>query len=104
MSGSPLPVRPVSYDLAMAAHDYPAWHGEPRRSILICSHPRSGSTLLGEALYFAQGLGCPLEYFHPGFRPPMAERWHAPEIRRYAQSVKAHRTDPGGTLAVKLFW
>ena len=50
------------YDLASAAHDYPIWEGLPRRTVLLCTHPRSGSTLLGEALYFAGGLGCPLEY------------------------------------------
>ena len=52
------------YDLTLAGADCPRWDGPPRRSILICSHPRSGSTLLGEAIRFAGGLGCPLEYLH----------------------------------------
>ena len=92
------------YDLATAAHDYAPWHGPPRRTVLVCSHPRSGSTLLGEALYFAGNLGCPLEYFHAGFRPAFAERWHSRDIDGYAAAVTRHRTDPTGTLAVKLFW
>lgn len=92
------------YDLVKADHDYPAWSGAPRRTILICSHPRSGSTLFGEALYFAGGLGCPLEYYHVGFRPPLAERWQTRDIADYAAAVTAHRTDPTGTLSVKLFW
>jgi LPS sulfotransferase NodH len=92
------------YDLATAEHDYAAWHGQPRRTILICTHQRSGSTLLGEALHFAGGLGCPLEYFHAGFRPALAERWQAPDIESYAAATTRYRTDPDGTLSVKLFW
>lgn len=92
------------YDLSTADHDYPAWDGPPVRTILICTHPRSGSTLVGEALYFAGGMGCPLEYFHAGFRPALAARWAAPEIHEYLGAVSRHRTDPGGVLAVKLFW
>ena len=99
---APAPRR--QYDLATADHDYAAWHGPPRRTVLICTHQRSGSTLLGEALHFAGGLGCPLEYFHVGFRPALAERWQTPDLASYAAAVTRYRTDPGGTLSVKLFW
>ena len=92
------------YDLATAEHDYPAWDGPPLRTILICTHPRSGSTLLGEALYFAGGLGCPLEYFHAGFRPALASRWGCAGLSDYSRAVHRWRTDPSGTLSVKLFW
>ena len=92
------------YDLASAAHDYPEWDGPPRRTVLLCTHPRSGSTLLGEAMYFAGGLGCPLEYFHAGFRPSFARRWDAPDYARLSAAVNRHRTTPDGTLGVKLFW
>ncbi|WP_084251315.1 Stf0 family sulfotransferase [Sphingomonas pruni] len=92
------------YDLASAAHDYSPWEGPPRRTVLLCTHPRSGSTLLGEALYFAGGLGCPLEYFHAGFRPSFARRWNAPDYDSLSAAVRRHRTSPDGTLGVKLFW
>ncbi|MGH6615019.1 Stf0 family sulfotransferase [Sphingomonas sp.] len=92
------------YDLTDADHDYPARDGPPLRTILICTHPRSGSTLLGEALYFAGGLGCPLEYFHRGFRPGLAGRWGTAGIGQHIATVHRLRTDPGGTLSVKLFW
>lgn len=92
------------YDLASVAHDYPEWEGPPRRTVLLCAHPRSGSTLLGEALYFAGGLGCPLEYFHAGFRPSFARRWNAPDYDSLSAAVRRHRTSPDGTLGVKLFW
>lgn len=92
------------YDLATAEHDFPRWSGPPRRTIIVCTHPRSGSTLLGEALYFAGGLGCPLEYFHAGFRPALAERWGTPDADGFADAVTTFRTDPTGTLSTKLFW
>lgn len=92
------------YDLTLADHDYASWSGPPRRSILVCTHPRSGSTLLGEALYFAGGLGCPLEYFHRGFKPGLAHRWHAGTLPEYVRAVHRFRTDPSGTLSAKLFW
>jgi len=92
------------YDLASEEHDYPERKDPPRRTVLICTHPRSGSTLLGEALYFAGGLGCPLEYFHAGFRPSFAARWDAPDFDSLAAAVHRHRVTPDGTLGVKLFW
>lgn len=92
------------YDLTLAAHDYPSREGPPRRSVLICTHPRSGSTLLAEALYFAGGLGCPLEYFHQGFMPGLAARWGTGGLEDYIATVHRLRTDPQGALGVKLFW
>ncbi|MCW3848245.1 Stf0 family sulfotransferase [Sphingomonas sp. LB-2] len=92
------------YDLTGAAHDYPEREGPPRRTLLIATHPRSGSSLLGEALYFAGGLGCPLEYFHRGFLPGLAGRWGTHGLREQIAAVHRHRTDPSGTLSVKIFW
>ena len=92
------------YDLTLAEHDYPTWDGRPTRTILLCSEPRSGSTLLGEALYFAGGLGCPLEYFHAGFRPDFVARWGTDDAETYLRAVHRHRTGPNGTFSAKLFW
>lgn len=92
------------YDLITAAADYPAWEGPPARTVLICSHPRSGSTLLGEAIYYTGGLGCPLEYLHRGFRPAIAARWNAPTLPDYVRALYRFRTDPSGVLSSKLFW
>ena len=92
------------YDLALACGDFAPWDGQPRRCILICSHPRSGSTLLGEAIRFAGGLGCPLEYLHRGFRPTIAERWQAHDLASYGTAMHRHRTEPNGVFSIKLFW
>ncbi len=36
-----------AYDLVSPNHDYPARLGDPTRTVLSCTHPRSGGTLLG---------------------------------------------------------
>jgi LPS sulfotransferase NodH len=91
------------YDLASSAADYPERIGPPHRSILICTYQRSGSTLLGEAMHSTGVLGCPLEYFHRGFAS-FGERWGARDAFALADRLHRHRTDPGGTLSVKLMW
>jgi|GEM_PF-1665641 len=93
------------YDLATRKADYPDWEFEkPLRTYLLCSHTRCGSTLLGEAMYFAGGMGCPIEYFHRGFQPALLDLWNTPDQDSYVKAVYRHRTDPGGSLGVKLFW
>jgi trehalose 2-sulfotransferase len=92
------------YDLSEAQADYPPWSGTPRKSLVICTQQRSGSTLLGEAITFAGGLGRPLEYLHPGFRPALQERWQADDLTAYIAQLHRFRTDPAGVFALKLFW
>ncbi|WP_417617090.1 Stf0 family sulfotransferase [Parasphingorhabdus sp.] len=93
-----------TYDLALSDADYEPWDGQPKRSIVICSHPRSGSTLLGEALYFSGDVGCPLEYLHRGFRPKLAEMWGCLSLEDYVAEMHRRRTGPNGNFAIKLFW
>lgn len=100
MTSAPRP----TYDLALAGADYPARDSFPERTLLLCSHPRSGSTLLGEILHFAGGFGCPLEYFHRGFRPAFAERWQAADLAALLAASHRFRTDTTGLFSCKLFW
>lgn len=95
---------PGLYDLVLPSADYGGWAGKPLRSIILCSHPRSGSTLLGEAMRFAGDLGCPLEYLHRGFRPRLAELWDQPALPGYIAEMHRRRTCANGTFAIKLFW
>jgi LPS sulfotransferase NodH len=104
MSDLPISKRHRVYDLITEAANYPQWTGNPKRTILICTQQRSGSTLLGEAMYFAGGLGCALEYFHAGFRPGFESRWATTTFNDYRDALYKFRTDPTGTLSVKLFW
>jgi LPS sulfotransferase NodH len=94
----------ATYDLATAQADYPPWEGAPKRTLLLCSHPRSGSTLLGEYLHATGQFGCPLEYFHRGFRPAFAERWQAPTMHSLVSAARRYRTDHCGVFSAKLFW
>jgi LPS sulfotransferase NodH len=94
----------VVYDLGSALADYPVWEGKPSGSLLVCTHLRSGSTLLGEAMYAAGDMGCPIEYFHSGFQPAFMERWGTLDFPSYLDAVYRRRTAPNGTLGVKLFW
>lgn len=95
---------PAGYDLAFADADYPVWDGPPLRTLVICTHQRSGSTMLGEAVAFTGGMGIPLEYLHCGFRPSFENRWGSSELDTYVANLHRHRTDPCGTFAIKLFW
>jgi len=99
-----MPQAPRHYDLSLAENDFPVWSGPPRQTLMICSHMRSGSTLLGEAIHFAGELGCPLEYLHRGFRPAIAERWGTPDLVSYVAAMHRLRTDPSGVFSIKLFW
>lgn len=92
------------YDLSCADHDFVSWFGPPLRTLLICTQPRSGSTLLGEAIYFSGGLGCPLEYFHAGFRPKFEARWNVHSLLELRDAVWRNRTSPSGVLSIKLMW
>lgn len=94
----------TTYDLVTAKGDFPAWQGSPQRTLLVCSHPRSGSTLLGEDLYTTGAFACPLEYFHRGFRPAFEQRWEAHDLVALREAVVRHRTDPTGLFSSKLFW
>jgi LPS sulfotransferase NodH len=104
MSEGPTGRNRQRYDLVTAEADYPEWSGPPKRTIVVCTQQRSGSTLLGEAIYFAGGLGCPLEYFHSGFRPGFERRWATGTFSDYLAALYRFRTDASGTFSVKLFW
>lgn len=92
------------YDLVLGSADYPRQCGLPERTIVICSQPRSGTTLLSEAMYFAGGLGCPVEYFHSAFRLGFEQRWRTTDFGSYCTCVHEHRTDTTGVFSLKLFW
>ena len=95
---------PELYDLLLDSADYPRRWGAPERTIVICSQQRSGTTLLSEAMYFTGGVGCPVEYFHAGFRPCLERRWQTTGFAPYCACVHAHRTDTTGVFSLKYFW
>ncbi|MBS0471039.1 MAG: sulfotransferase [Proteobacteria bacterium] len=84
--------------------DFPEWHGPPARTLVLCAHPRSGSTLLAEAIATTGRLGRPLEYFQAGHRPLFEARWKPADLLEYVAILHRRRTAPTGVFAVKLFW
>lgn len=77
----------------------------PAVSYIVCSTPRSGSGLLCRGLAAAGAGGIPAEYFNPGQRVPLTERWGCDLVpRAYADALRRHRTDDAGTFGTKLHW
>jgi LPS sulfotransferase NodH len=73
-----------------------------RLSYVICATPRSGSSLLCEALQSTGVAGRPDEYFwHPPF---WQEQWDIPKVESYVGDVRRKGTTPNGVFGVKLMW
>lgn len=101
----------MTYDLADASYDRtPAHDGPPVRTYVICSTPRSGSSLLSEALTLlggvgAGGLGVPIEYFDPtATQRWLWRRWACQSPGSYVDQVRRRRTSADGVLGAKLHW
>lgn len=101
--GEWLPVADGPYDLAGPEHDTVAT-GPPRCAYVLCSSPRSGSTLLAEALT-AVGAGVPIEYLDPTNAMAVCwRRWGCRSLEGYVHALHRHRTTPAGVLGVKVHW
>ena len=90
--------------------DRPAWDrprraSAPRRRVVICSTPRSGSYLLCRQMINA-GLGVPTEYFRLRTMTLLATRWGvaADDVPAYLDALEAHRTTDNGVFAAKIQW
>jgi LPS sulfotransferase NodH len=94
-------------DLLTAAFDRPpaAEPAPPRLSYLICSTPRSGSTLLTEALRATGALGAPAEYFNiDATVVPLRRRWGSPTADAYVRDLQRYRTGINGVFGSKIHW
>jgi len=93
------------YDLLSADYDLPAGRGPVRRSYLICSTPRSGSTLLAEAMHRTARLGIPAEYLEvQAAMPYLYRRWGCSGFEDYVGRLHQHRSGDGGVFGVKAHW
>jgi trehalose 2-sulfotransferase len=76
----------------------------PSRSVVICSLPRTGSSLLGHRLYATGATGWPGEWF---WREDVDRNWKAWGIlswREYVDRVLEAGTGPNGVFCTKLMW
>lgn len=94
------------YDLAGAAHDQPAPPpGTPMRAYVLCTTPRSGSSLLAEGLHFLGEVGTPIEYFDPtNAMRVMWRRWGCSTLEGYVELLHARRQSSTGRFGLKLHW
>lgn len=77
----------------------------PRRSYLVCSTPRSGSTLLCEGLRATGALGTPTEYFNiEASVVPLRRRWGSASPEDFVRDLYRFRTSADGVFGAKLHW
>ena len=78
--------------------------GAPRISYLVCSIPRSGSTLLCDLLTGTGVAGAPAEVFHPDYMRILGRRWGVETTEEYVGQVLARKTGPNGVFGAKAHW
>lgn len=80
------------------------YFGEPSHRYLICSTPRSGSTMLTRLLTQTGLAGCPEEYFREERRIPWMKRLNTTRISLdgYLREVEKRRTSANGVFGLKL--
>ena len=77
---------------------------QARRSYLVCSLPRSGSSLLCELLGATGVAGAPAEFFHPDKMAALRERWGVATLDEYVGELLARKTSPNGVFGAKAHW
>ena len=77
---------------------------EPHASYLVCSIPRSGSSLLCELLAGTGLAGVPAEFFHPDKMAALRGRWGVDELDDYLRELLARKTSPNGVFGTKAHW
>jgi LPS sulfotransferase NodH len=78
--------------------------GETRVSYLICSMPRSGSSLLCELLTATGVAGAPTEVFHPDYMALLKHQWQVETLDDYLTELLARKTGPNGVFGAKAHW
>lgn len=80
----------------------------PKRTIVLCATPRTGSTLACDVLAGTEQLGYPKEPFAAVAVPACARAWGVPSLDvdppRYLRAAFTNGTSPNGICAVKLMW
>ena len=84
-------------------HEFPG--GVPTRlSYVVCSVPRSGSSLLCELLCNTDTAGAPTEFFDPEQMEQFRARWGASSFGEYVAQLLDRKTGPNGVFGMKVHW
>jgi LPS sulfotransferase NodH len=78
--------------------------GETVKSVLICTLPRTGSSMLAQDMRSTKALGSPGEFFLPNRYEKFTESWGVPQgdLDGYIKELHAKTASPNGVVAVKL--
>jgi LPS sulfotransferase NodH len=90
-------------DAMSANFDLPA--AQPARRYLFVAEPRSGGSLLAEALRATGEAGVPFEYLNPRLIGAYADRigaGAAPKLEAYFEHLLRHRTTANGVFVLKM--
>jgi LPS sulfotransferase NodH len=71
---------------------------------MICSQPRSGSSLLCEQLANTLHAGMPAEYLRPDRMDMLKRRWGAETLDDYLRALVQRKTSPNGVFGLKAHW
>jgi trehalose 2-sulfotransferase len=78
--------------------------GRLNRSYFIASSPRTGSTLLADALESTRIAGKPQEYFEPARQEQYAEMLKASADGDFLEKVRSAGMTPNGVFGAKVHW
>jgi len=73
----------------------------PTISFLVCSLPRSGSSLLCDVLASTELAGAPTEFFDPNHMDALARIWGAHGLDEYLRALLARKTSRNGVFGFK---
>jgi LPS sulfotransferase NodH len=76
----------------------------PYTSYMVCATPRSGSSLLDEALTNTGIMGMPDEYFLPRNERMWRKAWNVSTFSEYLAEVLRRGTSPNGVFGTKMMW
>ena len=74
------------------------------RSFFVCATPRSGSSLLSEALEFTMIAGRPREYFEPTYEKDWFARLGISADSQYVEKFLTAGTTSNGVFGAKIHW
>lgn len=84
---------------------YPRWHKQtPDVSYMVCTTPRSGSSLLCLTLMEAGRMGVPAEYLDKTNKQNLRYSWNVLDGKSYIRELIARRTSASGVFGMKLHW
>ncbi|MCW8840752.1 MAG: Stf0 family sulfotransferase [Gammaproteobacteria bacterium] len=84
-------------------HDFPPVD-KPEKVLVVASTPRSGSHMLGHALYRTGVFGFPLEYANPANLKEWKRLLELDSLEMVIRELQHRRTSPNGVFGIKLHY